>query len=232
MTGQKVQRLPIVNFDMYCEKKKVQRKHSDLLPNHVRCIMCGPSGSGKTNVLLSLIFDADGLRFQNIYVFSKSLYQPKYKFLEKVLSSLDDIGYYPFTENEQVPHPNDVERHSIMVFDDVACEKQDNIRNYFTMGRHNNVDAFYLCQTYSRCPKQLIRDNVNLIVLFKQDETNLKHIYNDHVNTDMTYEKFKNICIDTWKHGAYKFVVIDKESDINNGRYRRSFGDFIKESEI
>lgn len=62
-----------------------------------------------------------------------------------------------------------------MIFDDVACEKQNNIRNYFTMGRHNNIYTFYLCQTYSYVQKQLIRDNANLIILFKQDERNLRH---------------------------------------------------------
>ncbi|KAL6256683.1 hypothetical protein P5V15_012802 [Pogonomyrmex californicus] len=48
------------------------------------------------------------------------------------------------------------------------------------MGRHSNVDCFYLCQTYARIPKHLIRDKANLLILFKQDGTNLKHVYNDH----------------------------------------------------
>lgn len=29
-----------------------------------------------------------------------------------------------------------------MIFDDEACE--NSIRNDFTMGRHNNIDTFYL----------------------------------------------------------------------------------------
>jgi len=32
-----------------------------------------------------------------------------------------------------------------MIFDDVACEKQNNIRSDFCMGRHKNIDSFYLC---------------------------------------------------------------------------------------
>lgn len=31
-----------------------------------------------------------------------------------------------------------------MIFDDIACEKQNNIRKYFIMGKHNNVDTYYL----------------------------------------------------------------------------------------
>lgn len=221
--------LPIINFDTYCDAsvKPVVGRHGDLLPNQIRCVMCGPSNSGKTNVMLNLLLAINGLRFQNVYVFSKSLHQSKYRFLDHVLSSLNDIGYFPFHDNDQVLHPNEVAPNSIMIFDDVSCEKQDNVRSYFTMGRHNNIDTFYLSQTYSRIPKQLIRDNVNLIVLFKQDDRNLKHVYDDHVNTDMSYLKFKDVCGQTWRKGNNRFLVVDKERDLNDGRYRSDFDEFI-----
>jgi len=63
------------------------------------------------------------------------------------------------------------------------------VREYFSMPPRD-VDCFYFCQTYARIPKYLIRDNANLLILFKQDYTNLKHVYNDHVNTDMSYDEF------------------------------------------
>ena len=62
------------------------------------------------------------------------------------------------------------------------------------MGRHKKVDCFYLCQTYAHVPKHLVRYNVNLLAIFRQDEVNVKHIYDDHVNTDMTYVQFKELC--------------------------------------
>lgn len=55
--------------------------------------------------MTNLLFDLNGLHFENVYVFSKSLYHPKYKFLGNVLSATDGIGYFPFTENEDVIHP-------------------------------------------------------------------------------------------------------------------------------
>lgn len=221
--------LPIVNFDTYCnaDNTNVIGKHGDLLPDQIRCVMCGPSNSGKTNVMLNLLLSINGLRFENVYVFSKSLHQPKYKFLELILSSLDNIGYYPYHENDQVLHPNLIAPNSIMIFDDVSCEKQDNVRSYFTMGRHNNIDTFYLSQTYSRIPKQLIRDNINLLVLFKQDDRNLRHVYDDHVNTDMSFSKFRALCAQTWKKANNCFLIIDKNRELNNGRYRSNFDEFI-----
>lgn len=223
-------RIKIENFDTFAGGgnvgKKKKRKHGDLLPETIRCIICGPSNCGKTNVLFNLLFDPHGIRFKNIYIFSKSLYQPKYKFLAKVLPK--EVGYFAFDDNSKVIHPGEAKPHSVIIFDDIACEKHDNIRNYFTMGRHNNIDTFYLGQTYSRVPKQLIRDNTNLLILFKQDDMNLKHIYCDHVNTDMPYTKFKEICSIAWKSN-YGFLVIDKDSDVQNGRFRVGFNRFIRD---
>lgn len=60
-----------------------------------------------------------------------------------------------------------------MIFDDVVCEKQNNIRALFSMVSHEDVDSSYLCQTYTRVPKHSVRGNVNFIVLFKQDGMNM-----------------------------------------------------------
>ena len=121
--------------------------------------------------------------------------------------------------------PHKAHRNSIFIFDDIAGDKQDSVKEYFAMGRHSHINSFYLCQSYASIPKHFIRDNANLIILFKQDNANLKHIYNNHVNTDMTFEKFLDLCAICWQD-PYNFVVIDKDSPINKGRYRKGFNDF------
>src|SRR5436190_12661996 len=219
-------KLFVTNLDNIVNQVAVNMKskrHGVLLPDSIRCIICGPSNCGKTNLILNLLFSPQGLCFDNVYIFSKSLYQKKYKFLKCVLEDLPDVGYYPFSENDEVPHPNEVKPNSIMIFDDVACDKQTNIKNFFCMGRHNKIDTFYLCQTYSFVPKQLVRDNTNLIIIFKQDDKNIKHIYHDHVNMDMTFDQFKKMCSKVWNTGRNKCLVIDKDSDIDKGRYRLGF---------
>lgn len=218
-------KLPIENFDMYTTHTESCNKHGPLLPSTIRCLITGPSNSGKTNAVFNILFDPNGLRFENVYIFSKSLNQPKYQFLKKVLPK--EIGCYMFDENTQVFALKDTKPNSIMIFDDVMCEKHDNIRNYFCMGRHNNIDSFYIGQTYSRIPKQLVRDNTNLIILFKQDGMNLRHVYNDHVTTDMSFEQFKEMCSLAWKEN-YSFFVINKDCDIDKGRYRVGFDKFIQ----
>jgi len=129
-----------------------------------------------------------------------------------------------FSNNSNVVPPSEARPNSIFIFDDVACNKQDAVREYFSMGRHVNVDCFYFCQTYARIPKHLIRDNANLLILFKQDYTNLKHVYNDHVNTDMSYDEFCHVA--TVGKKKYEFLVIDKDSALKDGRYRKEFNEF------
>ena len=175
--------------------------------------------------MLSLLESPHGVRFENVYVYSKSLHQPKYLYLEKLLGPIEDIGYFTFSDNCAVVPPSEALPNSIFVFDDIACDKQNAIREYFAMGRHSKVDCFYLCQTYAKIPKHLIRNNANLLVLFRQDGTNLKHVYNDHVNTDMKYEDFYDMCCECWRD-KYGFLVIDKESAIGDGRYRRGFNEY------
>lgn len=219
--------LTVGNMDDLASIKKVKRKHSILLPNSIRCLIVGPSNCGKTNCMLSLLFDPNGLKYQNIYLYSKSLGQPKYDYLRKVMKKLPELGFYQFSNNSDVIPIEQARHNSIMIFDDVACDKQDNIRNYFCMGRHRQIDSFYLCQTYTRIPKHLIRDNSNLLCIFKQDDMNLKHIFNDHVNSDMSFKQFQSVCKKCWED-KYGFMVIDKDSSQENGRYRKGFDNFIK----
>ncbi len=219
-----IEEIPADSFDAKCREKK---KHGELLPSTIRAIFAGPSSCGKTNALLNLIYSPNGLSFENVYLYSKSLNQPKYVELRKVLSMVPGIGFFPFSNNEEVIQPEDAKPNSLFIFDDVACEKQNNMRSYFCMGRHKSVDSFYLVQTYSRVPKQLIRDNANFLVLFRQDDTNLRHIYRDHVNTDMTFEEFCQMCRLCWNSSKYGCMVIDRTREINGGRYRRGFDEYI-----
>lgn len=217
--------LPVINVDVKTTEVN-NKRHGKLLPNSIRGLIVGPSNCGKTNAMLTLLKHPNGLHFENIYIYSKSLHQPKYEYLKRLTASIKGMGYHTFSNNSEVVPPEESKPNSIFIFDDVACGKQDNIRNYFCMGRHNSVDSFYLCQTYARIPKHLIRDNANFIIIFKQDERNLRHIYNDHVNSDMSFQEFHKICTKCWVD-QFGFLTIDKDSPLNNGRYRKQFDEFI-----
>ena len=223
---QQRKRLKVANKDPGTEQRRY-RRHSQLLPDTIRCIVCGPSNCGKTNVVICLLLEKNGVKFENVYLYSKTPFQPKYKQLAGIFEQIPDLGFHVFADNVEIVKPSEAKNNSIFIFDDVACDKQDVMREYFSMGRHSAVDCFYLAQTYSRIPKQLIRDNSNLLVLFKQDEGNLRHVYDDHVTTDMSFNTFKEMCSLCWQN-KYGFLVIDKDSEMNAGRYRKGFDIYIE----
>lgn len=222
-------KLPIKNVEIQTgdENKKSYSKHGALLPNSIRSLIVGASNCGKTNVMISLLENPNGLRYENVYIYAKSLFQPKYEYLKQMLSSIKEIGCYMFSSNEDVIPLDAVKPNSIFIFDDVICDKQDNIRAYFCMGRHKGVDCFYLSQSYAHIPLHLIRENANFLILFKVCDTSLKHIFNDFgISTDMTFEFFKKICAECWNE-KYGFLVIDKDRGVDEGKYRLQFDNFI-----
>ncbi len=202
------------------------RRHGPLLPNSIRAIISGPSNSGKTHLMVGLLFHPNGLRFQNCYIYCKTLHQPKYQFVEAVLKEIPSAELQMFDNREQVCPPEEIRPDSVVIFDDVASENQELMRQYFARGRHYGLDTFYLCQSYARVPKHLIRDNANVVFLFRQDDLNVRHVYEDHARSDMPLETFRQLCSAAWNNDKYGYVVIDAESPVSRGRYRRGLDEF------
>ena len=160
--------------------------------NHLRSIelrqnKCIDTFVGKSMAYVSRTCTRNRCNNQNIY-------------LENLLASNEEIDYFTFSNNNdaipkmlpktrrfQIPF---LSWHAPRRASENALRWVDTDRN----SRYADVDCFYLCQTYAKIPKHLIRDNANLLILFKQDGTNLKHIYDDHVNIDMSYKNFCELC--------------------------------------
>lgn len=224
--------IPVRNNDTNSEaNNRAPKRHGDLLPNNVRCIIAGPSGCGKTNVLLTLIESENGLRFENIYIYSKTLEQEKYQYLKEVLRPIKNIGFFMFSSSETVLTPNQMKKNSLVIFDDVINDRginRDIVRNIFTLGRHRSIDVIYLVQSYTKLDKHLIRDNCNFVILFRQDDLNLKHVYNDMgVNVDMKFDAFRDFCLQCWRE-PYGFACISLEHTTDSGRYRKKFDEYLK----
>ena len=128
--------------------------------------------------------------------------------------------------SDQIPDPTalNAREKNLLVLDDCLLEKQTKAEAYYTRGRHNNCDTFYISQNYFRLPRQTIRENANLIILFSQDAKNIAHIHADHC-TDMDIKEFKAFCHAVWSK-QYNFVTIDLTSSKMNGKYRENFDTF------
>lgn len=79
-------KLPVMNFNelAQCSVDKEGKRHGVLLPNSVRAVIYDLFNCGKTNAHLALITHPYGLRFESVYVYLKSLNQPKYIFLRRL----------------------------------------------------------------------------------------------------------------------------------------------------
>ena len=76
-----------------------------------------------------------------------------------------ECKFYESSSDVLDPKELSMDKKNLMVFD----ERQNKCEAYYTGGRHNNVDCFYLAQNYFRLPRQTIRENTNFICLFRQD---------------------------------------------------------------
>jgi len=235
--------------DLTLPNNSTQRSNNQLLPNSMRACIIGKSGCGKTNLLMNLLLN-DYLDYNHLHLFGKSLHQPEYQTLIKSLRNnipkhlildlmksklnnyVDKIGmgvgniiveYDP----NRIPDPKDlnIKHKNLVVFDDLMLEKQNKYEDYYTRGRHNNVDCIYISQNYTKLPRQTIRENSNLFLLFPQDNITLDHFYRDHVS-DLSKNDFKFLCRETWSE-PYNFVTIDLTSRPNYGRYRRNLDEFL-----
>ena len=104
-------KLPVENLDILVREGGIshtKKRHGQLLPNSIRAVFCGPSNCGKTNALLSLLLHKNGLKFENIYIYSKSLNQPKYELLRDILQSIDKMKFFAFGDRDQVISPDEV----------------------------------------------------------------------------------------------------------------------------
>ena len=123
-------KLPVVNFDITVEEEKRTKRHGELLPDSIYAVFCSPSNCGKTNSLLAFITHPNGLRFENVYVYSKSLNQSKYRFLKELLQPINGVQYFPSSKYDEVDAPNNALPNSVIVFNDIACEKQDTVKRF------------------------------------------------------------------------------------------------------
>ena len=125
-------RLPVRKFEFEGGCLKKNKRHSNLFPNVIRALIVGPSNCGKTNLMLSLLVDKNGVKFENVYLFSKTTDQPKYNYLANILKRIKEIGFYLYAE--AILKPEEVRKNSVCIFDDDITDNQSPIRDFFCNG--------------------------------------------------------------------------------------------------
>ena len=148
--------------------------------NNNRTLLVRPSFSGKTYLMLKIL---SRISDRDIYIITKSPPEQYTNSKVKIKEISDEIK--PLNEYEN----------GIIVFDDIlGSSKSRFIDQFFIRGRHNNLDIYYLSQSYFDLPKKTIRTNSNKIILSNQTLNDIEHIYRDVAGYDMNYDEFKVLC--------------------------------------
>ena len=186
---------PVINTNNNKKKTKVV----DSVNTNNRTLIIGLSNCGKTYLMNHFLFQ----KLEPIFIITKSLNQyPNIK-----AQTSDEIQPLENYEN------------STVVFDDMLLSKQEsNIDLFFTRGRHNNIDIYYISQSYFHLPRNTIRNNSNIIILFKQTLRDIILLFHDIAGLDMNLEEWKQLCRKAWEND-YDYLQIDRLAKIGNGRY-------------
>ena len=76
----------------------------------------------------------------------------------------------------------------------LGAPNSSQIDEFFTRGRHENFDVYYISQSYFGFPRQSIRNNSDIIILFKQTLRDVECMYKIIGGHDMKYDEFKEMC--------------------------------------
>ena len=186
------------------------------LENH-RHVFLGPSNVGKTFYMLKILEKIGDKRLIHIITRSPNQY-PNYK----TSNEIKIINKY---------------KGSVVIFDDLLGSKNSSqIDELFTRGRHEDIDVYYISQSYFALPRQSIRNSSDRLILFKQTLRDVQSMYFDIGAYDMNYDEFKQMCHKAWDE-KYNYLCIDMAKNKNEGKYRifneskTTYIDCIPESE-
>ena len=164
--------------------------------NHAYFVI-GQRKVGKTNYMLKMLEKKDNKR--PIHIITRSPNQnPNYK-------TTTDIK------------PIDKYKGSIVNFDYMLrARNSSQIEEFFTRGRHENLDVFYNNQSYFSLPRQSISINSDRIILFKQTLRDVQSMYYDIGAYDMLYSEFKEMCHKAWSE-RFNYLCINETKNKNEG---------------
>ena len=79
---------------------------------------------------------------------------------------------------------------------------------FFSRGRHENLDVYYISQSFFRLPRQSIRNNSDRLIPFKQTLRDVRSMYYHIGAFDMIYDEFKEMCRVAWSE-KFNYLCID-----------------------
>ena len=127
-----------------------------------------------------------------------------------------------YESKEELRFPQEYDVGGLIILDDLYEKEMNDPRVHamFKRQRHNFLSNFIISQEYYELPKQTIRANRNIYLIFKpanfRDDQNF---YQDKASMDMKFNEFKYLT-STCSNEKYQPLAIDMTKDKYTGRYR------------
>ena len=100
-------------------------------------------------------------------------------------------------------------------FDDMLGSKEAKDNDAFlTRARHQNLDFYYITQSWYELPKNTIRNNCSWIMLFPQTLKDNTIILNDFSGVHMCFSEWRKFCREAWQK-IYIYIQIDEDKDLD-----------------
>ena len=188
-------------FDNSVNKIKIDNGYSIVskFENHAYVVI-GPRNLGKTFYMLKVLEKIGNKR--PIHIITRFPNQ------------------YPNFKTSTEIKPKNKYKGSVVIFDDMLGAKNSSlIDEVFTRGRHEDLDVYYIGQSYFGLLRQSIRNNSDRLILFRQTLRDVQSMYYDIGAYDMNYDEFKQMCHKAWDE-RFNYLCIDMIRNKNEGKYR------------
>ena len=235
-----------VDLDALCnevlgsrEPQTEDEKNHFLFPKLVRCVVSGGSSSGKSHLVINWIIQGI-IAFDELWIWSPSIHQPKYQMLKKYFEVIEEETgkkiLFMYEAGDAIPDPqtllgkDEAERKKntkryCFIFDDILLEKMTIIEKYFAYGRHSRVNAFILTQSFYHIKKSSIRNNMNMLLLFKTETKTLRCIYDSYISGALSFDEFRKFCKKAWDK-QYGYITLSIDDPVYGGMLREGVDTF------
>ena len=122
---------------------------------------------------------------------------------------------YPNYKTSNEIKPTNKCKGAVVIIDDMLGAKNSSqIDESFRRGRHEDLDVYFISQSYFALPRQSIRKNSDRLILFKQRLWDVQSMYYKIGAYDMKYDEFQEIMVDRGILASYLMTPLSKITNL------------------
>jgi hypothetical protein len=235
--------LKVKNIDEYIKKKKKDDEytHPLMFQKPYRAICVGSSNCGKTNWLIDLLTRGK-TSYSSLYVYSKHIDQPKYKYLHKYVKKLEELlekekikiniikAWENTLDNLVECDQLDKKEDSIIIIDDfntnLTKKEKEKIADLYCSCRHKKASIIFLGQCYHKIPRE-VRLNLSYLCLYNNNNKREKSLLKTELIDDLEDDEFNQMLNYVYKD-KYNFLMVDNVNP--KFKYRKNYDEILTNS--